>query len=157
MTRLPFVAMGLALCAAVTVCLAQQPPSTPKDSPAKAGSGLNPYYASPVAEAEAPPSKNADVESLRAELVDLIKQKSDLMTAEELNSALSQAQQELQELHGTRKLEHARQLLEQVTQEHPNTKAAQKAELILRDWDSGSRFTFPQSSTAPANQEGEPI
>jgi hypothetical protein len=156
MKRLTFVALGLALCAAVTVCLAQQPPSAPKSSPAASNSSFDPFGAPPVAD-EAPIPDVADAESLRAQLLELLKQKADILDGEQLKSALTEAQQELHELHGARRLEEARQLLEQITLEHPNTNAAQKAELILRDWNSNARYAFPRSSAAPADHNANPI
>ncbi len=158
MKRLPFVALGLALCAAVTVGLAQQPPSAPKSAPATSDSNstFDPFGAPPVAE-EAPTPDVADADSLRAQLLELLKRKADMLDGEQLKSALTEAQQELHELHGARRLEEARQLLEQITLEHPNTNAAQKAELILRDWNSNARFAFPRSSAAPADHNANPI
>ena len=105
----------------------------------------------------ATPTRVADVQALRGQLLELLKQKADMLDGDELESALTEARQELHELQGDRQLEEARKLLEQITQEHPNTKAAQKAELILRDWKSNNRFAFPQSSAAPADHNGRPI
>lgn len=156
MKRLPFVALGLALCAAVTVCLAQQPPSAPESTGTTTRYTFVPPAAPPVNE-PAPVPDMADAESLRTQLMEMLKQKADLMTAEELNSALSQTQQDLHELHGARKLEQARQLLEQITLEHPNTKAAQKAELILRDWNSNSRWELSPYRAPPTSPDDQPI
>jgi hypothetical protein len=156
MKRLPFVALGLALSAAVTVCLAQQPPSAPESTGTTTGYAFVQPVVPPVNE-PAPVPEMADAESLRTQLMERLKQKADLMTAEELSSALSQVQQELHELHGARKLEQARQLLEQITLAHPNTKAAQKAELFLRDWNSNSRWELSPYRASPTSRDDNPI
>jgi len=156
MARLPFIALGLALSAVVTICVAQQPPATPKVVNPTSNSEFDPFGVPPVHE-NAGTTEVADVQALRGQLLELLKQKADMLDGDQLESALTEARQELHELQGDRQLEEARKLLEQITVEHPNTKAAQRAELILRDWNSNNRFAFPQSSATPADHNGRPI
>jgi hypothetical protein len=105
----------------------------------------------------APAADAVDNEALRGQLLELLKQKAAMLDGEALKSAVSEAQQELHELHGARQLEEARKLLEQITREHPNTMAAEKAESILREWHSTSRYAIPPSNASPTSHNYQPI
>jgi hypothetical protein len=135
MIRLPFVALGLALCAVVTVCLAQQP-STSKSSAVPLPGSFDPVAALAAGQPGVPDV--ADAESLRAQLFELLKQKADMMTAEELKAALSQTEAELQELQASHALLDAKHLLQDVVQNHPRTQAARQAQTILANWEPPS-------------------
>jgi hypothetical protein len=139
MKRLPFVALALAISAVVvTVCLAQQPMSTAPRSPSFS-------FTAPRLPAEVPAEAAAteeaaeaveeiDPDALRSQVLDLIKQKLEMMTAEELKAALSQTEQELQEIQASHALLEAKHILQDIVQNHPKTRAARQAQTILANW-----------------------
>jgi hypothetical protein len=144
MKRLPFVVLVLAVSAVVvTVCIAQQPKApAPKPSPfigpSPAPAVKDRVGAWPVAAAteEAAQAVEAiDPEVLRSQLLELIKQKLDMMTAEELRAALSQTEQELQEIQASHALLEAKHILQDIVQNHPKTRAARQAQTILANWE----------------------
>lgn len=140
MKRLPFVALALAVSAVVTVCIAQQPkPSAPRTP---AFTFETPRLPADVPAEEAATEEAAeaveaiDPEALRTQLLDLIKQRLDMMDGAELESAFSAEQRDLDERHATRKLDEVRQALKAVADEHPQTRAGRQATSILSTWDS---------------------
>lgn len=140
MKRLPSVALALAVSAVVTVCIAQQPkPSAPRTP---AFTFETPRLPADVPAEAAATGESADAveaidpEALRTQLLDLIKQKLDMMDDAELQSAFTAEQRELNERHATRKLDQVRQALKAVADEYPQTRAGRQATSILSMWDS---------------------
>lgn len=140
MKRLPFLALALAISAVVvTVCLAQQPKPTAPRSPSfsfEAPRLPADVPAEAAAHEEAAETVEAiDPEALRSQVLDLIKQKLDMMSGEELKAALSQSEQELQELRASHALLEAKHILQDIVQNHPQTRAARQAQTILANWE----------------------
>ena len=132
MRRLYLAASGLGLSVAVSLAMANGPETE---------------YGTPVPTVEVErvaidrsaegPDKLADPEAvLREEYLKLMQEKAALMDKASLEAALSAAQQDIQELEAEKLLDEAKTILARVSQEYPQTKAANEATALMRQSES---------------------
>lgn len=81
---------------------------------------------------DAESSAAEDVDGLRGRYLELIKQKSTLMDGETLREALGQAEKDIAELKADEQLRAARQILLNLVEDYPESKAAAQARQMMR-------------------------
>ncbi len=89
---------------------------------------LNP---APFAELQQPPA-SASADSLRRQYLELQKRKAELMSEEQLQAALKTTDADILRLQAEKKLAQARQILQGIVGEYPNTEAANAAAKMLQ-------------------------
>lgn len=151
MRRLYLAASGLGLSVAVSFAMANGPEAVFIDQTVLPAveSDVTEVTASEPAEA---PAKLADPEAvLREEYLKLMQEKAALMDKAALEAALSAAQQDIQELEADKLLDEAKAILARVSQEYPQTKAANEATVLMRQAESLN------SPYPPSSGNGKPI
>jgi hypothetical protein len=136
MRRLYLAASGLGLSVAVSLAMANGPDDAFRDRtvPPAFESDVTEVIAAEVAEE---PAQLSDPEAvLREEYLKLMQEKAALMDKASLEAALSAAQQDIQELEADKLLDEAKAILARVSQEYPQTKAANEASVLMRQAES---------------------
>jgi hypothetical protein len=132
MRRLYLAAGGLGLSVLVSIAAANAPVAQETESSGPETVAFDPFGA-PAAEPAVEPAKAADPEAvLREEYLKLMQEKAALMDKAALEAALSEAQQDIQELAADGLLGEAKTILARVIEEYPNTVAAREAAFLMQ-------------------------